>query len=67
MPYDLFIGIPVHRVPAVVTRSGLAPDGWVPVDQTNPVILYQDDWSGDWLGEYAVLLAKSGGPSARSG
>ena len=32
------------------------------VDQTNPVILYQDDWSGDWLGEYAVLLAKSGGP-----
>jgi sulfide:quinone oxidoreductase len=33
--YDLFIGIPVHRVPAVVKRSGLAPDGWVPVDQTN--------------------------------
>ena len=23
--YDLFIGIPVHRAPAVVTRSGLAP------------------------------------------
>jgi sulfide:quinone oxidoreductase len=35
VPYDLFIGIPVHRVPGVVTRSGLAPDGWVPVDQTN--------------------------------
>ena len=34
----------------------------LPVDQTNPVILYQDDWSGDWLGEYAVLLARSGGP-----
>lgn len=34
----------------------------LPVDQTNPVILYQDDWSGDWLGEYAVLLAKNGGP-----
>jgi sulfide:quinone oxidoreductase len=34
-PYDLFIGIPVHRAPAVVKRSGLAPDGWVPVDQTN--------------------------------
>lgn len=34
----------------------------LPVDQRNPVILYQDDWSGDWLGEYAVLLAKSGGP-----
>ena len=33
--YDLFIGIPVHRVPDVVERSGLAVDGWVPVDQTN--------------------------------
>jgi sulfide:quinone oxidoreductase len=32
--YDLFIGVPVHRAPAVVQRSGLAPDGWVPVDQT---------------------------------
>jgi sulfide:quinone oxidoreductase len=35
VPYDLFIGIPVHGVPEVVTRSGLAVDGWVPVDQTN--------------------------------
>ena len=35
MPYDLFIGIPVHRVPEVVSRSGLAVDGWVPVDTTN--------------------------------
>jgi sulfide:quinone oxidoreductase len=35
VPYDLFIGIPVHRVPNVVERSGLAVDGWVPVDQTN--------------------------------
>ncbi len=38
------------------------PRGPLPVDQTNPVILYQDDWSGDWLGEYAVLLANSGSP-----
>jgi hypothetical protein len=38
------------------------PRGPLPVDQANPVILYQDDWSGDWLGEYAVLLANSGGP-----
>jgi sulfide:quinone oxidoreductase len=35
VPYDLFIGVPVHRVPDVVARSGLAVDGWVPVDQTN--------------------------------
>lgn len=35
LPYDLFIGIPVHRAPAVLASSGLAPDGWVPVDQAN--------------------------------
>ena len=32
MPYDLFLGVPVHRVPQVVADSGLAVDGWVPVD-----------------------------------
>jgi sulfide:quinone oxidoreductase len=30
--FDLFLGIPVHRVPAVVESSGLAVDGWIPVD-----------------------------------
>lgn len=32
LPYDLFLGIPVHRVPVVVQRSGLTVDGWIPVD-----------------------------------
>jgi sulfide:quinone oxidoreductase len=35
LPYDLFIGVPVHRVPAVVEASGLTADGsdgWVKVD-----------------------------------
>jgi sulfide:quinone oxidoreductase len=35
LPYDLFVGIPIHRVPDPLPASGLAPDGWVPVDQTN--------------------------------
>src|SRR5205823_169835 len=35
VPYDLFVGIPIHRVPEVVESSGLAVDGWVPVDHTN--------------------------------
>ena len=30
--------------------------------RAQPGILLQDDWSADWLGEYAVLLANSGGP-----
>jgi sulfide:quinone oxidoreductase len=32
MPYDLFLGVPVHRVPEVVAASGMTVDGWVPVD-----------------------------------
>jgi sulfide:quinone oxidoreductase len=35
LPYDLFVGVPVHRVPEVVERSGVAVDGWVPVDPAN--------------------------------
>jgi sulfide:quinone oxidoreductase len=32
LPYDLFLGIPVHRAPAVVENSGMTEDGWIPVD-----------------------------------
>ena len=35
LPYDLFVGIPRHRAPDPLPASGLAIDGWVPVDQTN--------------------------------
>jgi sulfide:quinone oxidoreductase len=42
MPYDLFLGIPVHRVPAVVEASGLAEDGWIPVDKTNLATRFPD-------------------------
>ncbi len=33
--YDLFVGIPVHRAPRVLSASGLTVNGWVPVDQSN--------------------------------
>jgi sulfide:quinone oxidoreductase len=32
MAYDLFLGVPVHRAPEVVAASGMAVDGWIPVD-----------------------------------
>lgn len=32
IPFDLFLGVPKHRVPDVVEASGLAVDGWIPVD-----------------------------------
>jgi sulfide:quinone oxidoreductase len=31
MPFDLFLGVPVHRVPEVVADSGMCVDGWIPV------------------------------------
>jgi len=35
MPYDLFLGIPTHRVPDVVAASGLTENGWIPVNAKN--------------------------------
>jgi sulfide:quinone oxidoreductase len=32
LPYDLFLGIPKHRVPDVVIDSGLSENGWIPVE-----------------------------------
>ena len=36
LPYDLFLGVPVHRAPAVVQESGMCVEGWIPV---NPLTL----------------------------
>jgi sulfide:quinone oxidoreductase len=36
LPYDLFLGVPKHCAPEVVLASGLAVDGWIPV---NPLTL----------------------------
>ena len=32
LPYDLFLGVPKHRAPEVVLQSGMAEDGYVPVN-----------------------------------
>jgi sulfide:quinone oxidoreductase len=56
--YDLFIGVPVHRVPTVVARSGLAVDGWVPVDRANLATCFPDVYA---LGDVTGLpMAKAG-------
>jgi sulfide:quinone oxidoreductase len=57
-PYDLFVGIPVHRVPQVVEASGLAVDGWIPVDRTNLATRFADVYAvGDVAG---APVAKAG-------
>ena len=35
LSYDLFLGIPKHRVPDVVAASGLTENGWIPVNPKN--------------------------------
>ena len=35
LPYDLFLGVPKHRAPAVVEASGMAEAGWVSVNPEN--------------------------------
>ena len=58
LPYDHFIGIPVHRVPEVIESSGLAVDGWVPVDHANLMTRFPDVYA---LGDVAGLpMAKAG-------
>ena len=32
MPFDLFLGVPKHRVPPVVLASGMSENGWIPVN-----------------------------------
>jgi sulfide:quinone oxidoreductase len=32
MPFDLFLGVPKHRAPDVILASGMAEDGYIPVE-----------------------------------
>ena len=58
LPYDLFVGIPIHRVPAVVAESGLAENGWVAVDRDRLETPFADVYAvGDCVG---IPMAKAG-------
>src|SRR6185437_11720263 len=54
----------IDRGPKNLLDAGQdAPHGLLPVDERNPVIIYNDSSSDNWMGEYSVLLANSGGPA----
>jgi sulfide:quinone oxidoreductase len=56
--YHLFVGIPIHRVPAVVEEAGLTENGWVPVDRANLMTRFPDVYAvGDVV---ALPMAKAG-------
>lgn len=44
-PYDLFIGIPAHRVPDVLVESGLTENGWVVVDPATFATRFPGVWA----------------------
>jgi sulfide:quinone oxidoreductase len=58
LPYDLFVGIPIHRVPEVVAESGLTENGWVAVDRESLMTRFPDVYAvGDVVG---IPMAKAG-------
>jgi sulfide:quinone oxidoreductase len=58
LSYEMFVGIPIHRVPAVVEQSGLTVDGWVAVDRANLMTPYPDVYAvGDIVN---IPMAKAG-------
>jgi sulfide:quinone oxidoreductase len=58
IPYDLFVGIPVHRAPHVVESSGLAVGRWVSVEKTNLATRFPDVYA---VGDVTALpMAKAG-------
>jgi sulfide:quinone oxidoreductase len=42
LDYDLLLAVPVHVAPRVVLESGLADDGWVPVDKATLATRFPD-------------------------
>ena len=45
LEFDLFLGVPLHRAPAVVIASGMTEDGYVPVDSATLETKYPGVWA----------------------
>jgi len=45
MPFDLFLGVPKHRVPPVVLESGMSENGWIPVNPRTLETRYENAYA----------------------
>jgi sulfide:quinone oxidoreductase len=70
MPFDLFLGVPVHRAPAVVQTSGMCVDGWIPVNPSShhrptgaPGSVTSSSVTGRLLASQSRSAAASGRPA----
>ncbi len=52
LPFDLFLGVPKHRAPDVVIESGLAVDGYIPVESRTLATRFPDVYA---LGDVATV------------
>jgi sulfide:quinone oxidoreductase len=51
-PFELFLGVPVHRAPDVVIESGMATDGYIPVSSQT----LETEWPGVYaFGDVATV------------
>jgi len=58
MPYDLFLGVPKHRAPDVVIASGMAEDGYIPVDSATLTTRFPDVYA---VGDVTTVGAPKAG------
>ena len=52
LPFDLFLGVPKHRAPDVVLASGMAEDGYIPVESRTLATRYPNVYA---LGDCATV------------
>jgi sulfide:quinone oxidoreductase len=52
LPFDLFLGVPKHRAPDVVIASGMAENGYIPVESRTLATRYPDVYA---LGDCATV------------
>lgn len=52
VPYDLFLGVPKHRAPDVVLASGMAENGFIPVDSRTLETRFPDVYA---VGDVAMV------------
>ena len=65
LPFDLLLGVPPHRVPAVLADAGLAPaDGWVAVDPPTLATSYPGVHA---IGDCTVIGLANGMPMPKAG
>ncbi len=63
LDFDLFLGIPEHRVPKVLEESGLLFDEWVPVDRSTMKTTYPNVYA---IGDVASAGTPKAGLFAQS-